>query len=77
MITDPFTDEQVNWTLEELGTVWMRNDRERREQGDYVWKVLLPECLTRFYMDFCGVGRSEAEQRMAETPLHRRDEVSL
>ena len=55
----------------------MRNDRERREQGDYVWKVLLPECLTRFYMDFCGVERNEAEQRMAETPLHGRDTFSF
>merc|ERR1712096_511302 len=28
MITDPFTDDQLDWTLEEIGKVWMRTKRE-------------------------------------------------
>ena len=75
MITDPFTDQQLNWTLEELGKVWMRNENERRHNGDYVWKVLVPECLIKVYSDELDVSRAQAEVMMRETPL--RDEPRL
>ena len=41
MITDPFTDDQLEWTLDEIGKVWMRNKKEQMDNNEYVWKVLL------------------------------------
>jgi hypothetical protein len=73
MITDPFTDQQLDWTLEEISDVWMRNKREQMDHNEYVWKVLLPECFIKFYMDFFSVGKAEAEQRIGETPLRAKD----
>ena len=64
MITDPFTDDQLSWTLEEISMVW-------EENSDYVWKVLLAECFIKFYMDYFHFGKEEAEKRISETPLRR------
>ena len=77
MITDPFTDDQLNWTLEEMSKVWMRNKREQMDNNEYVWKVLLPECFIKVYGDKFGVSRAEAEVMIGETPLHLRDEPRL
>ena len=77
MITDPFTDDQLNWTLEEMSKVWMRNKREQMDNNEYVWKVLLPECFIKVYGDKFGVGRAEAEMMIGETPLHQRDKPRL
>ena len=71
MITDPFTDNQLDWTLEELGKVWMRNKREQMDNNEYVWKVLLAECFIKFYMDHFNVDKTEAEKRISETPLRK------
>ena len=77
MITDPFTDDQLNWTLEEMSKVWMTNMRDKMDNGDYVWKVLIPEYFLKVYGDKFGVSRAEAEVMMRETPLHRRDEPRM
>ena len=77
MITDPFTDDQLNWTLEEMSKVWMTNVRDKMDNGDYVWKVLIPEYFLKVYGDKFGVSRTEAEVMMRETPLHRRDEPRM
>ena len=77
MITDPFTDEQINWTLEEMSKVWMRNKKEQMDNKEYVWKVLLSEYFIKVYADKFGVSRAEAEVMLGETPLHRRDEPRL
>ena len=69
MITDPFTDDQLEWTLEEISKVWMRNKKERMENNEYVWKVILAECFIKFYMDHFNLDKCEAEQRIRETPL--------
>ena len=37
VITDPFTSDQLNWTLEELAKLWMRNKKEQRDNKEYVW----------------------------------------
>jgi len=71
MITDPFTDNQLDWTLEELGKVWMKNKREQMDNNEYVWKVLLAECFIKFYMDHFNVDKTEAEKRISETPLRK------
>jgi len=71
MITDPFTDEQLEWTLDEISKVWMRNKREQMDNNEYVWKVLLAECFIKFYMDHFGLNKQEAEKRISETPLRK------
>jgi hypothetical protein len=76
MITDPFTDDQLEWTLEEIGKVWMKNKREQMDNNEYVWKVLLAECFVKFYMDHFGYDKKEAEKRISETPLHKKGEDS-
>ena len=70
MITDPFTEEQLDWTLEEIGKVWMKTKRDQTDNNEYVWKVLLAECFIKFYMDHLGFDKKEAEKRISETPLH-------
>jgi len=80
MITDPFTDDQLEWTLDEIGKVWMKNKREQMDNNEYVWKVLLAECFIKFYMDFFNFDKAESEKRISETPLHKKvesdDEIS-
>ena len=76
MITDPFTDEQLEWTLDELGQVWMKNKIEQMDNNEYVWKVLLAECFIKFYMDHFSVSKKEAEKRISETPLRNDGEDS-
>ena len=71
MITDPFTDDQLDWTLEEIGKVWMKTKREQMNNNEYVWKVLLAECFIKLYMDHFGCDKKEAEKRISETPLHK------
>jgi len=74
MITDPFTDDQLDWTLEEMGKVWMKTKREQMDNNEYVWKVLLAECLIKFYMDFFSFDKKETEKRINETPLRKADD---
>ena len=71
MITDPFTDDQLEWTLEEMGMVWMKTKQEQMDNNEYVWKVLLAECFIKFYMDHFGFHKKEAEERISETPLRK------
>ena len=69
LITDPFSDQQLDWTLEEISKLWMRNRKEQIDNNEYVWKVLLPECFIKFYMEVFGINQSEAIQRIEETPV--------
>jgi hypothetical protein len=55
----------------------MKDKSERRQHNDYVWKVLLPECLIKFYMDFFHLDKSTAETKIRETPLRKRDDFDL
>ena len=71
MITDPFTDDQLKWTLDHISEVWMRNKKEQMDNNEYVWKVLLPECFIKFYMDHFGLDKVNAERRISETPLKK------
>ena len=77
LITDPFTDKQLDWTLREISSHWMRNKTEWMENNDYVWKVLLPETFIKIYMDMFGFNKMEAENRIMETPLRERDRPRL
>ena len=71
MITDPYTDDQLEWTLDEIGQVWMKNKKEEMDNNEYVWKVLLAECFIKLYMDYFSVSKQEAEKRISETPLRK------
>ena len=77
MITDPFTDDQLDWVLEEMSSIWMRNKREQMENNEYIWKVLLPECFIKMYADHFQFSKEEAELRISETPLHKKDRAKI
>ena len=68
--------DQLEWTLEEIGKLWMRTKREKFDNQEYVWKVLLSECFIKFYMDWFEVTKEEAEIMIKETPL-RWDETDI
>ena len=76
MITNPFSDDQVDWTYEEMTRIWMRTTKEFHDNNDYIWKVLMPECFIKFYMDFFSISREEAETRIGETALEMADSES-
>jgi hypothetical protein len=71
MITDPFTDNQLEWALEEIGKVWMKTKRQQLENSEYVWKVILAECFIKFYMDHFKLDKKEAECKISESPLRK------
>ena len=73
-INQPFTDAQVNWTLECMTDVWMKTPKERADNLQYVSNVLMPECLIKFYSDFYKISKVEAEKRIKETPLDEDDD---
>ena len=76
MITDPFTEDQQDWTLAEMTKKWMRNEEERKKNQEYVWKVLLPEFYIKVYGDWFNVDKDAAESMIKDTPLHKRDDSS-
>jgi len=69
MITHPFTDEQVDWTYEEFRRRWMKTTKQFHQFNEYMWKVLLPECFIKFYMDIFKFTKEETEIRIKETPM--------
>jgi len=69
MITDPFSNDQLHWVLEEITEAWLKNPQDKRMDDDYLWKVMLPETFIKFYQDFFGLDRNEAQKRISETPL--------
>ena len=75
MIHHPFSDQQVDWTYEEMTRIWMKTTREFQDNNDYIWKVLMPECFIKFYMDFFNISKKEAETRIAETPLEEEEDT--
>jgi len=78
MITSPFLDEQVYFILDEIHQMLgLASKQEEFQESNYVWRVLLPECLIKFYMDFYSVDKAEAETRIAESPLHAHDTSDL
>ena len=74
MISDPFSDDQLSWTMDEIVKVWMTTKKEQVDRNEYVWKVLLAETFLKLYMDFFKVDKREAEKRIGETPLVGMDE---
>ena len=73
MINNPYSDDQVDWTYEEMTRVYLKTSKEFSDNNDYIWKVLMPECFIKFYMDFFNISKEEAETRIGETPLDQAD----
>ena len=69
MITTPFNEEQVDWTLGLLIKMLGLTKQEELKQSNYLWMVLLPEVLIRFYQDFFKLDKQEAEMKIFETPV--------
>ena len=74
LITHPFTDAQVDWTLECMTEVWMKTRKEQADNNEYIWKVLMSECLTKFYGDYFKISKIEALRRIKETPFEDEDD---
>ena len=52
----------------------MRNEKERKDNEDYISKVMVPEVFIKLYSDFFHVTKKISEQRIAETPADEDDE---
>ena len=77
LVTEPFSDDQINWTLTLMEQVWVKNDKEQKDSRDYMWKVLLPTFLVKIYADFFGVSQVDANKMMKETPVSDDSEEEL
>ena len=69
LLTEPFSDDQINWTLEVMEEVWVKDAEEKKDVRDYIWKVLMPTFLIKVYADFFGVSQAVAKIMIKETPL--------
>jgi len=47
----------------------MKDRFEIRKNNEYVYKVLMPECLIKFYMDFFKVNKATSEANILEHKL--------
>ena len=77
MINNPFTSDHVDWTYEEMARIWTKTSKDYHNNNDYIWKVLMPECFIKFYMDIFDMPRMEAETRIRETPLDEEDDIIM
>ena len=73
MISEPFSDQQMDWTLDEIDKGLVKNLKKCSDLKDYIWKVLLPESFIKIYSDFFHLDMLEAEQRIRETSLTGND----
>ena len=69
LVTEPFSNDQINWTLEVMEEVWVKDAEEQKDVRDYIWKVLMPTFLVKIYADFFGVSQADANKMMKETPV--------
>ena len=68
-INNPFTNQQVDWAYKEFADRWLRTKQEHADNNEYIWKVLMPECMIRLYSEFFQVTMKEAEKMIKETPF--------
>jgi len=77
MITHPFSDDQLAWTTSCIHENFLPSKDQQRLNGDYVWKVALPEVFTKLYMEFFKIDEEDAVNRIWNTPLKPSDCASL
>ena len=58
MITDPFSDEQLDWTLEEFKSRWMPTTKEFHQINDYIWKVIVVTFQSLILLCYPSTSRS-------------------
>ncbi|XP_023336287.1 uncharacterized protein LOC111707416 [Eurytemora carolleeae] len=69
-ILDPFTVDQQDCAFREMEKVWMKTKEEKRENWEYIEKVLLSEFLIKLYGDFFGIHkRQEYEVHNSNCPI--------
>ena len=68
LVTEPFSDDQINWTLEVMEDVWVKDAEDKKDIGEYIWNVMMPEFLIKIYAEFFGVGLVDAKNMIKETP---------
>jgi len=73
MITHPFSDDQLAWTTSCIHENFLPSKDQQRLNGDYVWKVALPEVFTKLYMEFFKIDEEDAVNRIWNTPLKPSD----
>ena len=61
--------------MNEIDKVWLRDEFERRENKEYVSKVIVSEAFIKFYMDTFNVSKMEAQIMINKTPFHKRDRL--
>ena len=61
--------------MNEIDKVWLRDEYERRENKEYISKVIVSEAFIKFYCDTFHVSKMEAEIMIHETPFHKRDRL--
>ena len=74
MITHPFSDPQVDIVYALLKDEWMPTRKDYHRNNEYIWKVLMPECFIKFYMDFFNLDKPTAELKIKETPFNEEEE---
>ena len=52
----------------------MKTRKEQADNNEYIWKVLMSECLTKFYGDYFKISKIEALRRIKETPFEDEDD---
>ena len=58
MITDPFSDDQLDWTLEEFKSRWMPTTKEFHQINDYIWKVIVVTFQSLILLCYPSTSRS-------------------
>merc|ERR1712226_1089451 len=75
MMSKPFTDEQLNLALKTIQDYFTPTEELKRFHDDFLWKVILPECLIKIYQKFFDIPTmKEAERKMRDTPMPDEEE---
>ena len=66
MIADPFSDEQLEISYNEVRRIWLNTPEEQLQNSRYIDLVLYPEILIIIYQCFFQLeSKSEAEARLS------------
>ena len=72
MITDPCTDDQLEWTFQEISKIWLVTKKDKMDNNSYCWTVILAETFIEIYSNFFQISTTEALGFIRQTPLHKK-----
>ena len=75
MITDPFTDDQLEWTFQEISKIWLVTKKDKMDNNSYCWTVILAETFIKIYSNFFQISKTEALGCIRQTLLHKKDHL--